>query len=91
LAHSLNPKYYTEAWINEIPNRQAPHNDEEISEMRNACFRRYFSGEELKGSSNSMLISLCLDLDSIHLIHLRIELIWIQSNGGEFMVILLQN
>ena len=48
LAHSLNPKYYYEAWINEIPNRQAPHNDEEISEMRNACFRRYFSGEELK-------------------------------------------
>jgi len=31
LAHSLNPKYYTEAWINEVPNRQAPHNDEEIS------------------------------------------------------------
>ncbi|ONM59727.1 hAT transposon superfamily protein [Zea mays] len=48
LAHSLNPKYYTDAWINEVPNRQAPHNDEEISEMRNTCFRRYFSGEELK-------------------------------------------
>jgi len=48
LAHSLNSKYYTEAWISEVPNRVAPHNDEEISEMRNACFRRYFSGEELK-------------------------------------------
>eukprot|EP00267_Zea_mays_P045970 XP_020398306.1 uncharacterized protein LOC103634671 [Zea mays] len=48
LAHSLNPKYYTDAWINEVPNGQAPHNDEEISEMRNACFRSYFSGEELK-------------------------------------------
>ncbi|ONM32168.1 hAT transposon superfamily protein [Zea mays] len=48
LAHSLNPKYYTDAWINEVPNRQAPHNDDEISEMRNTCFRRYFSGEELK-------------------------------------------
>ncbi|PWZ11234.1 hypothetical protein Zm00014a_037905 [Zea mays] len=48
LAHSLNPKYYTDAWINEVLNGQAPHNDEEISEMRNACFRSYFSGEELK-------------------------------------------
>jgi hypothetical protein len=48
LAHSLNPNYYTDAWINEVPNRQAPHNNEENSEMRNACFRRYFSGEELK-------------------------------------------
>jgi len=48
LAHSLNPKYYTDAWISEVPNRQDPHNDEEISEMRNACLRRYYSGEELR-------------------------------------------
>ncbi|CAO2045269.1 unnamed protein product [Urochloa humidicola] len=48
LAHSLNPKYYSEVWINEIPNRQAPHMDEEISDMRNICFRRFFSGEELR-------------------------------------------
>ncbi|AQL06596.1 hAT transposon superfamily protein, partial [Zea mays] len=48
LAHLLNSKYYTDAWINEVLNRQAPHNDEEISEMRNTCFRRYFSGAELK-------------------------------------------
>ncbi|WVZ58346.1 hypothetical protein U9M48_008625, partial [Paspalum notatum var. saurae] len=36
LAHTLNPKYYTDAWVNEVPNQVAPHNDEEISEMRNA-------------------------------------------------------
>ncbi|XP_037433016.1 uncharacterized protein LOC119300034 [Triticum dicoccoides] len=42
LAHSLNPKYYTTAWISEVPGRQAPHMDQEISDERNACFRRFF-------------------------------------------------
>lgn len=32
----------------EVPTREAPHMDAEISEMRNKCFRRYFAGDELR-------------------------------------------
>ncbi|KAM0822097.1 hypothetical protein ACQ4PT_071726 [Festuca glaucescens] len=48
LAHSLNPKYYTQAWLAEVEGREAPHVDEEISTERNKCFRRMFGdGPEL--------------------------------------------
>ncbi|EEC83362.1 hypothetical protein OsI_28770 [Oryza sativa Indica Group] len=40
--------YYYETWLEEAPNCQAPHMDEEISDMRNKCFRRYFSGDDLR-------------------------------------------
>ncbi|KAL1326255.1 hypothetical protein AAHE18_13G215200 [Arachis hypogaea] len=42
MAHSLNPRYYSPQWLQEAPNRVAPHQDEEISMERNKCLRRYF-------------------------------------------------
>ncbi|KAF8389287.1 hypothetical protein HHK36_025980 [Tetracentron sinense] len=42
LAHSLNPRYYSSMWLDENPNRVPPHKDDEISNMRNKCFKKYF-------------------------------------------------
>ncbi|XP_030940040.1 uncharacterized protein LOC115964964 [Quercus lobata] len=42
LAHSLNPKYYTIKWIEEVRGRVAPHKDAEISVERNKCLKRIF-------------------------------------------------
>ncbi|KAL0005902.1 hypothetical protein SO802_013463 [Lithocarpus litseifolius] len=42
LAHSLNPKYYTSQWIEEVRGRVAPHKDAEISAERNKCLKRFF-------------------------------------------------
>lgn len=46
LAHSLNPRYYSAEWLNESPNRVAPHKDLEISAERNECLKRYFPDSE---------------------------------------------
>ncbi|KAH7652267.1 Ribonuclease H-like protein [Dioscorea alata] len=49
IAHFLNPRYYSNEWLNEVPNCLAPHRDVEISEERNKCLRKYFpSNEERK-------------------------------------------
>ena len=43
LAHSLNPKYYTNEWLNCGPSRRfPPHIDGEISQGRKDAFRRLF-------------------------------------------------
>ncbi|GJN23720.1 hypothetical protein PR202_gb11393 [Eleusine coracana subsp. coracana] len=42
LAHSLNPRYYCQQWLSEVPGRIPPHEDGEISEERNACFKKFF-------------------------------------------------
>ncbi|GJZ63698.1 hAT dimerization domain, ribonuclease H-like domain protein [Tanacetum coccineum] len=42
LAHSLNPRYYSDAWLLEDSTRSAPHRDAEISQERINCFRRLF-------------------------------------------------
>lgn len=42
LAHSLNPRYYSEKWINEGVGRVPPHKDLEISQMRMKCFKKFF-------------------------------------------------
>ncbi|KAH1241478.1 hypothetical protein GmHk_07G019060 [Glycine max] len=42
LAHSLNPRYYSDNWLNEVPNRVPPHKDDELSSQRNKCLKRYF-------------------------------------------------
>uniref|UniRef100_A0A2N9EEB5 DUF659 domain-containing protein n=1 Tax=Fagus sylvatica TaxID=28930 RepID=A0A2N9EEB5_FAGSY len=52
LAHSLNPKYYTEQWLNASPNRVPPHRDIEISDERNKCLKRYFPNSEDKRKVN---------------------------------------
>ncbi|PWA50999.1 DUF659 domain-containing protein [Artemisia annua] len=45
LAHSLNPRYYSEEWLKESPNRLPPHRDKEISDERLKCFKKYFPSE----------------------------------------------
>ncbi|KAK7295871.1 hypothetical protein RJT34_18785 [Clitoria ternatea] len=42
LAHSLNPRYYCRQWLDEAPNRVAPHRDNEICIGRNKCLGSYF-------------------------------------------------
>ncbi|GJV08765.1 hAT dimerization domain, ribonuclease H-like domain protein [Tanacetum coccineum] len=46
LAHSLNPRYYSDAWLLEDSTRSAPHRDAEISQERINCFRRLFPNDD---------------------------------------------
>uniref|UniRef100_A0A452XPM9 DUF659 domain-containing protein n=1 Tax=Aegilops tauschii subsp. strangulata TaxID=200361 RepID=A0A452XPM9_AEGTS len=46
LAHSLNPRYYSPAWINEVPGRISPNADHEVTEMRNKCFQKFYPDQE---------------------------------------------
>ncbi|XP_027364746.1 uncharacterized protein LOC113871850 [Abrus precatorius] len=46
LAHSLNPRYYSEEWLREAPNRVPPHQDDEVSREKNKCLKRYFPNAE---------------------------------------------
>ncbi|GAV66128.1 LOW QUALITY PROTEIN: DUF659 domain-containing protein/Dimer_Tnp_hAT domain-containing protein, partial [Cephalotus follicularis] len=51
LAHALNPKYYSEQWLNEDPTRVPPHKDMEINE-RTKCIRKYFPNLEERNKVN---------------------------------------
>ncbi|KAE8685662.1 putative zinc transporter protein [Hibiscus syriacus] len=46
LAHSLNPRFYSDGWLSEDPCRVAPHRDGEISRERMKCFRRLFPNDD---------------------------------------------
>ncbi|GJR27316.1 hAT dimerization domain, ribonuclease H-like domain protein [Tanacetum coccineum] len=46
LAHSLNPRFYSDAWLLEDSTRNAPHRDAEISQERMKCFRRLFPNDD---------------------------------------------
>ncbi|GAV91263.1 LOW QUALITY PROTEIN: hypothetical protein CFOL_v3_34662, partial [Cephalotus follicularis] len=47
LAHSLNLRYYSLSWLNEVSNRQSSHQDNEISKKkRKNCLKRIFSNNE---------------------------------------------
>lgn len=46
LAHSLNPRYYSDAWLLEDSTRKPPHRDAEISEERKNCFKRLFPNND---------------------------------------------
>ncbi|XP_057992319.1 uncharacterized protein LOC131173817 [Hevea brasiliensis] len=46
LAHSLNPRFYSEKWLQEGEGRVPPHMDGEVSTKRIKCFRRIFSNED---------------------------------------------
>jgi len=37
---------YSQQWLSEVPNRVAPHEDVEVSDMRNKCFRKMFPNPE---------------------------------------------
>ncbi|TXG48662.1 hypothetical protein EZV62_024537 [Acer yangbiense] len=42
LAHSLNLRYYSKQWLQEVPGRVPPHQDFEITRERKKCIERYF-------------------------------------------------
>lgn len=42
MAHSLNPKYYSDEWLSEAPGRVPPHMDPEIADGRMSCLNRLF-------------------------------------------------
>ncbi|XP_076921849.1 uncharacterized protein LOC143583425 [Bidens hawaiensis] len=46
LAHSLNPRYYSDAWLLEDSTKIAPHRDGEISQEMMKCFRRLFPNND---------------------------------------------
>ncbi|XP_028108350.1 UPF0496 protein At3g19330-like isoform X1 [Camellia sinensis] len=39
-------QYYSSTWLDENPNRVPPYRDEEISSMKNKCFKKYFPNLE---------------------------------------------
>ncbi|XP_077252498.1 uncharacterized protein LOC143891882 [Tasmannia lanceolata] len=52
LAHSLNPRYYSEQWLGEDSSRVPPHKDAEIYTERIKCFKRYFTNSEDRTRAN---------------------------------------
>ncbi|KAH7570899.1 hypothetical protein JRO89_XS05G0217400 [Xanthoceras sorbifolium] len=46
LAHSLNPRYYHDSWLEECPGRVPPHKDAGITWERKKYIERYFSNTE---------------------------------------------
>ncbi|XP_061376265.1 uncharacterized protein LOC133318284 [Gastrolobium bilobum] len=52
LAHALNPKYYSDQWLAEDPNRVSPDNDVEINLEVKKFFRRHFSSMEERATVN---------------------------------------
>ncbi|CAN6677727.1 unnamed protein product [Malus baccata var. baccata] len=84
LAHSLNPRYYSSEWLQEVPSRVAPHRDVELTTERKKCFERYFSNEEIRRSINVEYasFSMCLNdfgaIDSMNdRFHLEPVMWWI--------------
>ncbi|CAL5383489.1 unnamed protein product [Camellia sinensis] len=42
LAHSSNPRYYSDVWLHEDPSRVPSHRDEEVCLERKKCLKRFF-------------------------------------------------
>ncbi|XP_028092021.1 uncharacterized protein LOC114292301 [Camellia sinensis] len=87
LAHSLNPRYYSSTWLDENPNRVPPHRDEEISSMRNKCFKKYFPNLEERRVVNVEYAKFSGGLEI--LTQRLIEEYWIHLFGGLHMGLLL--
>ncbi|XP_077230410.1 uncharacterized protein LOC143863586 [Tasmannia lanceolata] len=72
LAHSLNPRYYSEEWLSAGSNRVPPHKDTEIYAERVKCLKMYFPNSADRTKANvefahfSMKSGLFNDVDSIN-------------------------
>ncbi|KAG5532188.1 hypothetical protein RHGRI_026721 [Rhododendron griersonianum] len=72
LAHSLNPRYYSDEWLNEGPSRVPPHKDVEVARERMKCMKKYFpnsvdrSKVNLEFANFSSKAGEFADSDSIH-------------------------
>lgn len=71
IAYLIN-RYYSDEWLHEDANRVPPHMDQEVTEMRNKCLKRYFDnvGERSKVTIEFGKFSGCsgqfADSDCIH-------------------------
>ncbi|KAK1591277.1 hypothetical protein Q3G72_005227 [Acer saccharum] len=63
LAHSLNPRYYSNKWLKEAPGHVAPHQDFKIARERKKCLERYFSNEGERRSFNNEYAEFSLYLE----------------------------
>ncbi|XP_012854393.1 PREDICTED: uncharacterized protein LOC105973898 [Erythranthe guttata] len=64
LAHSLNPKYYSDKWLRDGEGRLPPHMDGEVSTERIKCFKRMFANEEDRAKVNDEFANFSLKLES---------------------------
>uniref|UniRef100_A0A803LVV8 DUF659 domain-containing protein n=2 Tax=Chenopodium quinoa TaxID=63459 RepID=A0A803LVV8_CHEQI len=90
LAHSLNPRFYTEEWLNEVPGRVAPSADNEISTQRLQCFRRLFQSlnERFKINTEFAIFSqksegIFLNIDCMHDMALMDAKNWWATYGSQ--------
>ncbi|XP_062182340.1 uncharacterized protein LOC133886623 [Phragmites australis] len=89
LAHSLNSRYYSPAWLNEVSGRVNPNNDVEINTERNKCFRKFFSDpDDLRKIKTQFADFSLFWVALMTLTQLRIEPILRQSNGGALIELL---
>ncbi|KAG5556909.1 hypothetical protein RHGRI_007221 [Rhododendron griersonianum] len=71
LAHALNPRYYSDIWLEEDPKRVPPHKDEEVTNERKKCLKRYLNDSMERTKANmeyakfSTKEGLFSDVDSI--------------------------
>ncbi|KAG5521605.1 hypothetical protein RHGRI_033985 [Rhododendron griersonianum] len=72
LAHSLNPRYYSDEWLHEGPSRVPPHKDVEVARERMKCMKRYFPNSADRSKANMEFANFSSkagefgDSDSIH-------------------------
>ncbi|KAG5556173.1 hypothetical protein RHGRI_006710 [Rhododendron griersonianum] len=72
LAHSLNPRYYSDEWLHEGPSRVPPHKDVEVARERMKCMKRYFPNSADRPKANMDFANFSSkagefgDSDSIH-------------------------
>ncbi|KAI8550731.1 hypothetical protein RHMOL_Rhmol06G0130700 [Rhododendron molle] len=52
LAHALNPRYYSDIWLQEDPKRVPPHKDEEVTNERKKCLKRYLNDSMERTKAN---------------------------------------
>ncbi|KAL3753584.1 hypothetical protein ACJRO7_000916 [Eucalyptus globulus] len=58
LAHALNPRYYSDQWLDEDSTRISPYKNKEINQERLKCFKKYFPNLDERNNVN-------LEFDSI--------------------------
>ncbi|KAG5540959.1 hypothetical protein RHGRI_020997 [Rhododendron griersonianum] len=72
LAHSLNPRYYSDEWLNEGPSRVLPHKDVDVAREKMKCMKKYFPNSVDRSKVNlefpnfSSKAGEFADSDSIH-------------------------
>ncbi|XP_058180780.1 uncharacterized protein LOC131299188 [Rhododendron vialii] len=52
LAHALNPRYYSDIWLEEDPKQVPPHKDEEVTNERKKCLKWYLNDSTERTKAN---------------------------------------